>query len=82
MDWGNKNLSAFEFTEDENKNITFAEAKRYEDSQDYALKQAATKQLDLIEATLQTIENEGGAAVSDRSILDNNTLKDMRLAMF
>ena len=82
MDWGDKNLSAFEFTEDENKNITFAEAKRYEDSQDYALKQAAIKQLDLVEATLQTIENEGGAAVSDRSILDNNTLKDMRLTMF
>ena len=82
MDWGSKNLAAFKFGEDENKNVFFDEAKTYEESQDYALKQAAFKQIDLVESVLQTIENEGGASVSDKSILDANTLKDLRFAMF
>jgi hypothetical protein len=82
MDWGSKNLAAFKFGQDENKNVFFDEAKTYEESQDYALKQAAFKQIDLVESVLQTIENEGGASVSDKSILDANTLKDLRFAMF
>jgi hypothetical protein len=82
MDWGNKNLAAFKFTEDENKNVMFAEAEKYEESQDYAIKQAAYRQLNLVESVLATIENEGGASASDKSILDANTLKDLRLSMF
>ena len=82
MDWGSKNLAAFKFAQDENKNTFFDEAKTYEESQDYAIKQAAYKQIDLVESVLQTIKNEGGASISDKSILDANTLKDLRLAMF
>ena len=82
MDWGDKNLAAFKFVEDENKNVMFAEAENYEESQDYAIKQAAYRQLNLVESVLSTIENEGGASASDKSILDANTLKDLRLSMF
>jgi hypothetical protein len=82
MDWGSKNLAAFKFTQDENKNTFFDEAANYEESQDFAIKQAAYKQIDLVESVLQAIENEAGASVSDKSILDANTLKDLRYAMF
>jgi hypothetical protein len=82
MDWGSKNLAAFKFTQDENKNTFFDEASNYEESQDFAIKQAAYKQIDLVESVLQAIENESGASVSDKSILDANTLKDLRYAMF
>ena len=82
MDWGSKNLAAFKFTQDKNKNTFFDEAANYEESQDFAIKQAAYKQIDLVESVLQAIENESGASVSDKSILDANTLKDLRYAMF
>ena len=82
MDWASKNLAAFKFAQDDDKNVFFDEAKTYEESQDYAIKQAAFKQIDLVESVLETIQNEGGASVSDKSILDANTLKDLRFAMF
>lgn len=54
----------------------FEAAKDYEDSQDFLVKQAFNKQLDMIEELL----NAEGAAVSDESFLSKQTevLKDLR----
>lgn len=71
-----KNLSANKTITDSDGNIIPAPAENYEDSQDYAIKQAMHKQVKLIEDLLQA----EGANISDESFLNRQTLKDLRFS--
>jgi len=71
-----KNLSANKTITDTDGNIIPAPAEKYEDSQDYAIKQAMHKQVKLIEDILEA----EGANISDTSFLNKQTLKDLRFS--
>lgn len=71
-----KNLSANKTITDSDGNIIPAPAEKYEDSQDYAIKQAMHKQVKLIEDILEA----EGANISDTSFLNKQTLKDLRFS--
>lgn len=73
-DIGDRNLSQTRTVTDSQGNTIYAAAENYEDSQDYAIKQAVLKQIQFIKDFL----NAEGANISDESFLNEQTLKDLR----
>lgn len=73
-DIGNKYLSATKTIQDENGNIIGYEQGTKEDNQDKAAKDLVRQNIDLIKRTLEA----DGGNISDKSLFDANTLKDLR----
>lgn len=72
-DVGNKYLSATKTIQDENGNIIGYEQGTKEDNQDKAAKDLVRQNINLIKNTLEA----DGGNISDKSLFDANTLKDL-----
>lgn len=70
---GNSKLSASKFDKDEDGTIIWKQAEG-NDNQDFAVKSAVRRQLQLIQNTLDA----HGGNITDSSLLDVNTLRDIR----
>ena len=73
-DIGNKYLSATKTIQDENGNIIGYEQGTKDDNQDKAAKDLVRQNINLIKNTLEA----DGGNISDKSLFDANTLKDLR----
>lgn len=73
-DVGNKYLSATKTIQDENGNIIGYEQGTKDDNQDKAAKDLVRQNINLIKNTLEA----DGGNISDKSLFDANTLKDLR----
>lgn len=73
-DIGNKYLSATKTIQDENGNIIGYEQGTKDDNQDKAVKDLVRQNINLIKNTLEA----DGGNISDKSLFDANTLKDLR----
>lgn len=78
-EFGNKHLSATQYDVDDEGRLVGFKPGTQSDNQDKMVKDTIKSQLDLIDQTLSVAESEG-ASLSDKSVLDANTLRDLRYA--